>query len=137
MADPMTELRGAMVDQMLADATLVAMVHSRIYDEVPQSNTAVRLPYISLGPQNYAPELVDCIDGGEIMIQVDVWSNEPGQSEVSVIAGAVRKSLKGFEPDLTETAVVEFYHWRTDFLVDGAIKHAAIRFNAVVEETSS
>jgi hypothetical protein len=71
------------------------------------------------------------------MIQVDVWSNNPGQDEVSRVAGLVRESLKDFEPSLSDNAVVEFTHWRTDFLVDGAIKHAAMRFTAIVEEPSA
>lgn len=137
MADPITELRLAMVDRMLAFADVTDRVGTRVYDEVPQTSSTVRLPYISLGPQTYAPEQVDCIDGGEIMIQVDVWSDTPGQAEVTDIAGAVRKSLKDFVPTLTENALVEFYHWRTDFLRDGAIKHASIRFNAIVEEPTS
>lgn len=133
MADPVTELRIAMVDQMRGYAPLTSVIGQRIYDLPPQQ-PAPKLPYVSLGPMNYVPDLVDCIEGGEIMIQVDVWSNEPGQHEAGVIAGLVRKSLDGFFPDLAVNALVEFNHWRTDHIVDGAFKHAAIRYMAIVEE---
>jgi hypothetical protein len=135
VADPLTELRVLMVDQMRGDAALAAV--ARVYDEAPQENSTAYLPYITLGPSNYDIELVDCIDGGEIMLQVDVWSNEPGQAEVVRVAGLVRKSLKDFYPELSENALVEFSHWRTDYLIDGAIKHAAMRFTAIVEESAS
>lgn len=131
MTDPITELRIAIVDHLRSDPTLPLS-----YDAPSQSDSTVYMPYISLGPMTYDIELVDCIDGGEIMIQVDVWSNDPGQDEVSRVAGAVRASLKDFEPSLSDNAVVEFRHWRTDFLVDGAIKHAAMRFTAIVEEST-
>lgn len=135
MADPLTELRVALVDQMRGDAALSAV--ARVYDEAPQSDSTAFLPYATLGPSSYTIEQVDCIDGGEIMIQVDVWSNEPGQAEVTRVAGLVREALKDFDPSLSENALVEFTHWRTDFLIDGAIKHAAMRFTAIVEESSS
>jgi hypothetical protein len=131
VSDPITELRIALVDHMRSDPTLPLS-----YDAPPQGDSSVYLPYISLGPMSYDIELVDCIDGGEIMIQIDAWSNDPGQDEVSRVAGLVRASLKDFEPSLPENSVVEFSHWRTDFLVDGAIKHAAMRFTAIVEEST-
>jgi hypothetical protein len=131
MADPITELRIAIVDKLRSDPALPLA-----YDAPPQGDSSVNLPYISLGPMSYDIEHVDCIDGGEIMIQVDVWSNDPGQDQVSRVAGLVRESLKNFDPSLSDNAVVEFTHWRTDFLVDGAIKHAAMRFTAIVEEST-
>lgn len=137
--DPVLELRTAMVMQMRAFAGLSALVGLRVYDEPPQTDGTKRpkLPYVSLGPASYDPEQIDCIDGGEIMIQVDAWSNEPGQVEVAKVAHQVRRALRGFEPTLTENALVEFTHWRTDYLLDGAIKHASIRFTAIVEEPST
>lgn len=129
MADPITELRVAIVDHLRTTPGLPLT-----YDQAPQGNQAIRLPWITLGPMTYTPELIDCIDGGEIMIQVDVWSEKPGQAESTALAGLVRKSLLGFSPVLSDNALVEFSHMRTDFLLDGDIKHAAIRFTAIVEE---
>jgi len=57
--------------------------------------------------------------------------------EVSKVAGQVRRAFRDFEPALATNALVEFTHWRTDYLIDGAIKHAAIRFMAIVEEPST
>ena len=139
--DPVLELRTAMVERMRAFADLAALVGGRIYDEVPQAHgrgtSSVRPPYVSMGPSSYDPELIDCVEGGEIMIQVDAWSDRPGQVEVSKVAHEVRRAFRGFEPTLSDNALVEFNHWRTDYLIDGAIKHASIRFIAIVEEPST
>ena len=135
MADVVNEVREAMFEVMDNYAPLKAM--ARVYDQVPQDNPTVRLPYVSFGPITYDAELADCFEGGEIMLQIDVWSDEPGQAQVSELAGHVRRSLRGFAPVLSENALVDFNYWRTDHIIDGAIKHAAIRFTAIVEESSS
>lgn len=135
MSDPVSELRNAVYAAMIAYSPLTA--RAGVYDEVPPGSLDVRLPYISLGPMNYTSELIDCIDGGEIMLQVDAWSKEPGQAEVAILAGLVRDSLKGFFPELSDNALVEFTYDRTDYIRDGEIKHASIRFMAIVEEPSA
>ena len=78
MADPLSELRNEVYATMAAYTALTDL--ARVYDEAPQDNPTVRLPYVTLGPANYDIELVDCIEGGEIMLQVDVWSDQPGQA---------------------------------------------------------
>lgn len=134
MVDVVNELRNAVYYVMAAYAPLIAV--ARVYDEVPQGDNTVKLPYVSFGPMNYDPDHLDCIEGGEIMLQIDVWSNEPGQTQVANVAGLVRDSLRGFAPVLSENALVDFNHWRTDHLIDGAIKHASIRYMGIVEEST-
>jgi hypothetical protein len=135
MVDVVNELRQAVYDAMAGYAPLTAV--AQVFDEVPEDDRTVRLPYVSLGPMSYDPELVDCIEGGEIMLQIDVWSNEPGQTQVAQVSGLVRKSLRGFAPVLSENALVDFNHWRTDHMIDGAVKHASIRYMGIVEESES
>jgi len=131
VADPVLELQGAIIARLKANSAVAALVGNRIGD-IPQSAWAK--PYISIGPSNYIAELVDCIDGGEIMMQVDCWSDATVLSEVRQIADAVRRALRNWEPLLATNALVSFEPWRTDFISDGAIKQAALRFNAIVEE---
>lgn len=135
MVDVINELRNEMYATMNAYGPLIAF--AQVFDEPPQGLDVARLPYVSFGPMIYTIENIDCIDGGEIMLQVDAWSNRPGQEEITRLAGLVRSSMKGFFPTLSENALVEFSHDRTDFLRDGAIRHASIRFLAIVEESSS
>lgn len=134
--DPVLELRTAMIERMRGFVALSGIVGG-VYDEAPQrqgQQPNVRFPYVSLGPSSYDPEPADCVEGGEIMVQVDAWSNAPGQADVAKVAHQVRRAFRDFELTLSDNALVTFDHWRTDYLIDGAIKHASIRFTAIVEE---
>ena len=131
MADPTLELQGAIIARLKANAAVTALVGNRIAD-IPQSTWAK--PYISIGPSNYVAELIDCIDGGEIMIQIDCWSESTTMKEIRDIADAVRRALRNWEPDLATNAIVTFDLWRTDFIRDGALKQASLRYTAIVEE---
>ncbi|CAH0142105.1 hypothetical protein SRABI05_00322 [Agrobacterium fabrum] len=131
MADPTLELQGAIIARLKANAAVTALVGNRIAD-IPQSTWAK--PYISIGPSNYVAELIDCIDGGEIMMQIDCWSESTTMKEIRDIADAVRRALRNWEPDLATNAIVTFDLWRTDFIRDGALKQASLRYTAIVEE---
>ncbi|SOC93555.1 Protein of unknown function [Rhizobium sp. AN5] len=131
MADPVLELQGAIITRLKATPAVTALVGARIGD-IPQS-TWTR-PYISIGPSNYVAELIDCIDGGEVMIQVDCWSDATVLSQVRQVADAVRRSLRNWDPPLATNALVSFEPWRTDFITDGAIKQASLRYTAIIEE---
>lgn len=131
MADPTLELQGAIIARLKANAAVTALVGNRIAD-IPQSTWAK--PYISIGPSNYVAELIDCIDGGEIMMQIDCWSESTTMKEIRDIADAVRRALRNWEPSLATNAIVTFDPWRTDFIRDGAIKQASLRYTAIVEE---
>lgn len=131
MADPTLELQGAIITRLRANADLTAIVGQRIGD-IPNATWAK--PYISIGPSNYVIEDVDCVDGGEVMIQIDCWSDATVLSEIRRVAGAVRSALKGWEPTMATNAIVTFEHWRTDYITNGALKHASLRYTAIVEE---
>lgn len=131
MADPVLELQGAIIARLKANSAVTALVGTRIAD-IPQSTWAK--PYISIGPSNYVAELVDCIDGGEVMIQIDCWSDATVLSQVRQVADAVRRALRNWEPTLATNALVSFEPWRTDFIADGNLKQAALRYTAIVEE---
>lgn len=131
MADPVLEIQGAIIARLKADAGVTSLVAQRVYDIPPA--TAAK-PYISIGPSNYVTEDADCIYGGEVMIQVDCWSEATVLSEVRRISDAVRKAIRGSDLSLTTNALVTLDHWRSDYIVDGAIKQASVRFTGIVEE---
>lgn len=132
MADPVLELQGAIIARLKADASVTALVGNRVAD-IPQS-TWVK-PYVCIGPSSYVAELIDCIDGGEIMIQIDCWSDATVLSQVRQVSDAVRRALRGWEPSLATNALISFEPWRTDIVTDGALKQASLRYTAIVEET--
>jgi hypothetical protein len=137
MIDPILEIQGVIIARLRAFDDVTALIADRAFDEPPRDsagNVTAKLPYTSIGPSSYQTEEIDCITGGEVIIQVDAWSNYEGKTEVRRIAHAVRAALDDFDFPLTTNAVVTFQHWRTDYLSEGAIQHASIRFTGIVEE---
>lgn len=139
--DPTLELQGAIIARLRGDTTLAALVGKtaggqvKVFDFVP-SGTAE--PYVSLGPTSFTQEDAECIDGGEVIVQIDAWSlgetNAPGAStQVRQMADAIRRSLHRYEFTLTQNALVAFEHWRTDYLRDADGNHASVRFTGFLE----
>lgn len=129
--DPVLELQGVIIARLRADADVAAIVGPRVYD-IPPAKAA--LPLISIGPSSYQSDDADCLTSGEVMIQIDAWSEARALSEVRRMADAIRSALRGWEPTLATNALVTFDHWRTDYLNEGEIQHASIRYNAIVEQ---
>jgi len=130
MADPVLELQDAIITRLKADAGVAALVSSRVAD-IPKGTWA--RPYIAIGPSNFITDDYDCVDGGEAMIQVDCWSDATVLSQVRQMADAVRVALRNWTPTLATNRVVSFDHLRTDYIQNGAIKQAAVRFTVIVD----
>lgn len=129
--DPVLELQGAIISRLRAYAPVSALVGSRVYDIAPQG---APFPHIAIGPSNFVSDDADCISSGEAMIQVDAWSDYAGQMEVRQMADAIRKAFRDYEFTLATNALVTFDHWRTDYTANGEIKHASVRFTAIIEQ---
>lgn len=129
--DPVLELQGAIIARLRADADVAAIVGPRVYDIPPAK---APLPHISIGPSSYQSDDADCLTSGEVMIQIDAWSEARALSEVRRMADAIRSALRDWEPTLAVNALVTLDHWRTDYINEGEIQHASIRYNAIVEQ---
>ena len=138
MADAVLELIGLVVPRLKTSGPVSALVGQKIYDRVPAMGSPIPVaafPYISIGAVNALEFGAECIDALDIMLRVDIWSREAGMSEGLRIAGAVRKALHEFDGDLSENALVEIRHRRTDRMLDadGITNHVIVEFSAVVE----
>lgn len=136
--DPVLELQGQIIDRLRADAGVQALVAQRSYDIPPlnQSGQVAQslFPYISLGPCSYTAQDAECIYGGELTIQIDGWSIYQGNTEARRIGDAIRRALRDHEFLLDQNALVTFDHLRTDYITEGLVKHASVRFTAIVED---
>jgi len=91
-------------------------------------------PYISIGTASDSAENYDCIYGHDIIFQIDAWSLYPGYAEVRRIANAIVLAFREHDFSLMENALVTFEHWRTDYMRDGDVSHASVRFTAWIEQ---
>lgn len=136
--DAAYELQVAITKALKASSAVKALVKDRIYDRVPMANGKVTaaFPYISFGPEQDIPDHIDCIDGGEIVLQIDVWSRAPGRKEAKQIARAVKDALDDADLELGDNALVCLSYEGRRILddPDGLTTHIPMTFQATVEE---
>ena len=130
--DAAHEMQVAIVAVLKADPEVSALTAGRVYDRVPAD---ARYPYISFGPEQDIPEGADCIDASEIILQIDVWSDDPGFREARRVAKAVRRALSDETVSLTDNALVYFEYDGRRVLrdPDGNTSHVVLTFRAGVE----
>lgn len=143
--DASYELIVAALNRLRATAAVTAIVGAKIFDRVPERQTAdgpvpdVESPYISMGPSTAIPDDYDCMDGEEITIQIDAWSwgsaEAYSSAQVRKLAGAIKKALHDIDLTLTTNALVTLQHAMTRVMrdPDGITNHAAVQFTATIE----
>lgn len=117
-----------------ADAVVTGLA-THVYDSFVLSGAAY--PYVNIGAIDETSDDADCIDGYQITIGLDCWSVK-GATEIRQLSDAVRSALRNYEFNLTHNALVYFKHRQTRIFLDadGATHHAAMDFDAFVEQPS-
>ncbi len=126
------EIQVAIVTALKADSDVAAMTGGRVYDRVPAN---AEYPYISFGPEQDIPEDADCIEASEIILQIDVWSQDPGFREARRVGKAVKRALTEDAITLADNALVYFEYDGRRVLrdPDGNTSHVVLTFRAGVE----
>lgn len=137
--DASYELQQAIVRRLKADGAVKALIKERIYDYVSvdkNGEVTAEFPYVSFGPEQEIPEHIDCIAGGDIVLQIDIWSRKPGRREAKKIARAVKDALDDVDLELGENALVclSYEDRRVLSDPDKLTTHIAMTFQATVEE---
>ncbi|MFC4172639.1 DUF3168 domain-containing protein [Microvirga sp. GCM10011540] len=126
-------LQKAIVGKLKGDAALSAIIEGRVYDRVP---AGASLPYVNIRNIQAVDDGAECIDGHEVFIDLDVWSNAVGKVEASRAASAVRAALSLVPLALDEPyALTEIGHRDTNIGDggDGLLTRARMTFRALVE----
>ncbi len=134
-------LQKAIVARLRADDALRTItgplaapsVGARVYDNVAPGTS---VPYVSIRSIQALDDGADCVDGQEIILDLDAWSEKPGKVEASRMAGAVRSALHEAVFPLDEPfRLVEISHSDTqvDAPSDGVTTRARMTFRALVE----
>lgn len=126
-------LQKAIVARLKGDADLTALVAGRVYDRVP---AGAAMPYVHLRNFQAVDDGAECVDGLEVFIDIDVWSNAVGKVEASRAAGAIRAALNYAPLTLDEPyALAEIDHRDTNVGDggDGILSRARLSFRALVE----
>lgn len=127
-------LQDAAVAALLADAGVSALVGDRVYDNAPGG---VGFPYITLGPSQAVTDDVECIDGEENYLQIDVWTQEGGSKRgAKVICAAVKKALHNAALALADPValvLVEIEDMRVISDPDEQVAHGIVSLKAITE----
>lgn len=102
--NPTNAIQAFIVQTLLADAGVSAIVADRVWDDIPSDPT---YPYCSLGPSYHSPDDADCIRGREHFVQVDCETQQQGRrDQVNDLTDAVEAALQGADGDLGDHALV-------------------------------
>lgn len=134
MSDPSLALQAAIVAALKTAGGVSGLVGARVYDTVPD---APIFPYITLGPVQVLPDKADCIDGVEILPQIDGWSRANGSIESKKIGAAVIAALDDQALTVSGSSVVVFELQSVNYLrdPDGLTHHAAVTFRALLQRS--
>lgn len=95
MPDPAFALQDAIHDALKGTTD----AGNKVYDGIPTPGN--QYPRITLGPGQTIGRFADCVDGSEVFLQIDVWSQKTGYPEVKTIASQVREILHNGDETLT------------------------------------
>lgn len=129
MASAEYELQAAIVPLLKADATLSALIGTRVYDQPPATPT---FPYVTIGDTQFLRDDATCISGGQIYLTLHGWSRAVGFQEVRRIADAVVEAVHMAPATLPSNRLVSLMHRQTRTFrdPDGLTSHAVIEFVA-------
>jgi hypothetical protein len=132
MTDSTLEIKKAWVAALKADAGLSALIGNRVYDEPPQNPVH---PYVSFGAIVADAWDTDGNLGWEAFLQVDTWSQTPGQVEASRIMAAIKPVLHRSTLALdTQTSCLALLDFASILPWDGGVRHGVQRFRVLTHE---
>ena len=139
MASAELELQGAINTRLRADAPLVALVGTRVYDQPPtdsSGNVVATYPYVTIGEAQTLRDDATCVSGRQVYLTLHAWSNAVGFPEVRRIADAVTESLHLAPLALATNRLISIMHRQTRTFrdADGLTSHAVIEFVANTEK---
>lgn len=126
-------LRAAVHAALSADPALYALLGgAKIYDEPPRG---AAFPYVTLGEARVADFSAGGEPGEEHLITLHAWSQQGGQRQAHLIAGAILQALDDAPLMLAEHRLVNLRFAVADIRreADGRTYHALVRFRAVTE----
>jgi hypothetical protein len=121
-----------MVARLKADATLSAIIGTRVYDAPPAGPT---FPYVTLGEEQTIPDRGQGYEGSDVSLTLHTWSKATGYPQTKQMIEAVRASLTNAPLTLSGHRLVslEFEESRVLRDTDPTITHGVVTFLARTE----
>ena len=130
--DSQFAVQDAIHDTLKADAGVIALVSTRVYDHVPQNEV---FPYIALGEAT-GDQFDDKAKGGmSQVITIHTWSRYRGSKETKQIMGAVVAALDRANLSVTGHDLAWIRFTFSDLFIDpdGFTRHGVQNFEVVTQ----
>lgn len=131
MSSPAIALTTAVVAALKADAAVMALAQG-VHDKVPYG---AALPYLAIRAVQVLDAGADCVEGYEVNLGLDAWSEKPGLAQAADLAGAVTAVLHEADLALAGFRLVDLMHRSTDVgrEPDGVLSRARMEFRALID----
>ncbi len=113
---------------------------ARVYDDVPpeakrKAATGAAWPYISLGNFQVISEKTECLQGAEVYVTIDAWSNAAGKAEIKGIGRDIIAELDDADLSTPTLAVNSCLLDDVEYTdeSDGLTSHAVLTFHILTD----
>lgn len=131
MSDPSGPLQVAILAQL---ETAPALPHgATVYDDAE----GALFPYVTFGECQVLPDKAECVDGVEVFLSLDAWSQKTGYAEVKDIGAAIVAKLDDQPFAVAGFRVIVFELQSAEYSrdPDGKTRRGRIAFRALIEST--
>ena len=118
-----------------SDNTLTSTLGAAVYDEVPENSS---YPYVNIGADAQNEYDTKDLNGSDVTINIDVWSQYKGSKEAKNIMDRVHTLLHDTSLTVTGFNLVNLRFQSSGVLrdPDGITRHGVMRFRAVMLGTA-
>ena len=102
-----------------------------VFDDVPQNAS---YPYIALGEETAVDFSVKDIQGGDLTVNIHVWSQYKGSKETKQIMDKIHDLLHNINLSVTGFNLINLRFEFSDIMrdPDGITRHRVMRFRAII-----
>ena len=133
MPSPSDELQLAIINALIADPAVSAIVGDRVYDARPTA-----YPCVTFGPGDCQPDDAECITGRVETVQLDCWTTDTNGrlGPARILTNAVKAALHHAELELETHALVQITvpSVRVFQEPDDITVHGVVTVEALIEE---
>tara|TARA_Y100001970_G_C14226585_1_gene856057 strand:- start:1243 stop:1650 length:408 start_codon:yes stop_codon:yes gene_type:complete len=128
-------LQTAIYSRLNTDSTLTNTHGAGVYDEVQEGNS---YPFVTIGEETAIDYSTKDVDGGELTVNIHVWSQYKGSKETKTIMDRIHDLLHDYNLSVTGYNLVNSRFEYSDIMrdPDGITRHGVMRFRAIILGTS-